>query len=112
MPKRASPRPTRRASNCGSSDAELLRLRAELTLLQKPDQGEKAEADLLAAISRAKEQQARSFELRAATDLARLWQVQDKSEDARALLAPVYEWFTEGLDTADPQRAKALLDTL
>ena len=95
-----------------SSDPELLRLRAELTLLQAPDRSEQAEADLLAAIDRVKEQRSRSFELRAATDLARLWHAQSKSDDARALLAPVYEWFTEGFETADLQRAKALLDTL
>ena len=67
---------------------------------------------MLAAIDRAKEQQSRSYELRAATDLARLWHAQGKSADARALLAPVYEWFTEGFETADLRRAKVLLDTL
>jgi predicted ATPase len=59
------------------------------------------------------EQQGKSLELRAATDLAQLWQAQGKSADTRALLAPVYyEWFTEGFQTADLRRAKALLDTL
>ncbi len=51
-------------------------------------------------------------QLRAATSLARLWQSQDKRQDAYELLAPVYEWFTEGFDTADLQEAKGLLDEL
>ena len=58
----------------------------------------------------ARSQQAKSFELRAATSLARLWQQQGKREEAQDLLAPVYNWFTEGFDTADLQDAKALLD--
>ncbi len=57
----------------------------------------------------ARHQQAKSWELRAATSLARLWQQQDKRQDAYDLLAPVYGWFTEGFDTADLQEAKALL---
>ena len=60
----------------------------------------------------AQNQQAKSFELRAATSLARLWQQQGKRQEAHDLLAPVYEWFTEGFDTADLQDAKALLDAL
>ncbi len=55
---------------------------------------------------------ARSLELRAATSLARLWQRQGKRDEARALLAPVYDWFTEGFDTADLKDAKALLEEL
>ena len=57
-------------------------------------------------------QQAKSWELRAAMSLARLWQQQGKQAKARALLAPIYGWFTEGFDTADLQEAKALLDEL
>ena len=57
-------------------------------------------------------QQAKSFELRAATSLARLWQQQGKHQEAHDLLAPVYHWFTEGFDTADLQEAKALLEEL
>jgi predicted ATPase len=57
-------------------------------------------------------QQAKSFELRAATSLARLWQSQGKRQEAHDLLAPVYHWFTEGFDTADLKDAKALLDAL
>ena len=55
---------------------------------------------------------AKSWELRAATSLARLWQQQGKNAEARDLLAPVYNWFTEGFDTADLKDAKALLDML
>jgi predicted ATPase len=60
----------------------------------------------------AQSQQAKSWELRATTSLARLWQQQGKCQEAQDLLAPVYEWFTEGFDTADLQDAKALLDAL
>jgi predicted ATPase len=57
-------------------------------------------------------QQAKSWELRASTSLARLWQSQGKRQEAYDLLAPVYGWFTEGFDTADLIDAKALLDVL
>jgi predicted ATPase len=60
----------------------------------------------------ARRQEARSLELRAAMSLARLWQQQGKRQAARDLLAPIYNWFTEGFDTADLQEAKALLDEL
>jgi predicted ATPase len=60
----------------------------------------------------AQNQQAKSFELRTATSLARLWQQQGKRQEAHDLLAPVYHWFTEGFDTADLKDAKALLDEL
>ena len=60
----------------------------------------------------ARSQQAKSLELRAATSQARLWQSQDKRQDAYDLLAPVYGWFTEGFDTADLKDARALLDEL
>ncbi len=60
----------------------------------------------------ARHQQAKSWELRAATSLARLWQSQGKRQDAYELLAPVYNWFTEGFDTADLKEAKALLNEL
>ena len=58
----------------------------------------------------ARQQQAKSLELRAAMSLSRLWQQQGKREAARELLAPIYGWFTEGFDTADLQEAKALLE--
>ena len=65
-----------------------------------------------AAIRTARRQQAKAFELRAATDLARLWGEQARRAEARNLLAPIYGWFTEGLGMADLQDAKALLDEL
>jgi predicted ATPase len=60
----------------------------------------------------AREQQAKSWELRAAMSMSRLWRDQGKSHQARELLAPVYGWFTEGFDTRDLKEAKALLDKL
>ena len=60
----------------------------------------------------ARQQQATSWELRAAMSLARLWQQQGQRAEARDLLAPIYGWFTEGFDTADLQEAKALLEEL
>jgi predicted ATPase len=60
----------------------------------------------------ARRQQAKSWELRAAMNLARLWQDQGKRAEARELLAPIYGWFTEGFDTAALQEARALLDKL
>jgi predicted ATPase len=64
------------------------------------------------ALAIARRQQAKSWELRAAMSLSRLWQRQGKRDGARALLAPIYGWFTEGFDTADLQEAKALLEAL
>ena len=64
------------------------------------------------ALSVAREQQARSFELRAAMSMARLWHDHGQPRHARDLLAPVYNWFTEGFDTFDLTEAKALLDAL
>jgi predicted ATPase len=60
----------------------------------------------------ARRQEAKSLELRAAMSLCRLWQRQGKATEGRALLAPIYGWFTEGFDTADLQEAKGLLDKL
>jgi predicted ATPase len=60
----------------------------------------------------ARQQQAKSLELRAATSLSRLWQRQGKRDEAQQLLAPIYSWFTEGFDTADLQEARALLEDL
>ena len=71
-----------------------------------------AEACFQQALDVARRQQAKSWELRAATSLSRLWQRQGKRAEARELLAPIYDWFTEGFDTADLQDAKALLEEL
>ena len=94
--------------------AELYRLQGEMLLAQdgKRHQVEEAEESFFTALDTARQQQAKSLELRAAMSLARLWQSQDKRQDARDLLAPVYNWFTEGFDTADLQDAKGLLDEL
>jgi predicted ATPase len=71
-----------------------------------------AEACFLKAIESARQQQAKSWELRAVMSLSRLWQRQGKKEGARQLLAEIYGWFTEGFDTKDLQEAKALLEEL
>jgi predicted ATPase len=70
------------------------------------------EASIRQALELAREQQEKSWELRAATSLARLWGEQGRRAEARELLAPVYGWFAEGFDTADLKEAKALLDGL
>ncbi len=93
-------------------EAELDRLEGELVLASaEPDEGG-AEASFRKAITLARGQDAKSWELRAATSLARLWARQERREEARGVLGPVYGWFTEGLDTADLKKAKALLDEL
>jgi predicted ATPase len=77
----------------------------------QPDEA-KAEAYFERALAIARQQQAKSWELRAAMSMARLWRDQGRRKDARELLAPVYGWFTEGFDTLDLKEAKALLDEL
>jgi predicted ATPase len=109
-------------------EAELHRLRGELLLqsgVQSPEasvhtppavrrlpQAAETEACFQQALDIARHQQAKSLELRAGMSLSRLWQQQGKQAEARALLAPVYSWFTEGFDTPDLQEAKALLEEL
>jgi predicted ATPase len=93
-------------------EAELYRLKGVLLLKQTIPDASQAEACFHAALGVARDQQAKSLELRAATSLARLWQQQSKHQEAVNLLAPVYDWFTEGFDTADLQEAKTLLDDL
>jgi predicted ATPase len=83
-----------------------------LLLRQAVHDEEQAEACFQQALAEARRQEAKSWELRAAMSLARLWQQQGKQADARTLLAPLYGWFTEGFDTADLQEAKALLEAL
>jgi predicted ATPase len=99
-------------SRVGWWEAELYRLSGELLLQQTATQPEEAEVCFQQALAVARRQQAKSWELRAAISLSRLWQQQGKRASAHKLLAPVYGWFTEGLDTADLQEAKALLDAL
>lgn len=91
---------------------ELYRAQGALLLAADPAATEAAAQHFERAISLAQDQQAKSWELRAATSLAHLWQGQGKRKEARALLAPVYDWFTEGFDTRDVQEAKALLEEL
>jgi predicted ATPase len=91
-------------------EAELYRLRGETLLtLRKKDE---AEAALRQALSIAQQQQARWWELRAASSLGKHWRDEGKYVDARSVLEPVYTWFTEGFDTLDLTRAKALLEEL
>jgi predicted ATPase len=93
-------------------EPELYRLKGALLLQQSSDNSMAAESCFHQAIAIAQNQQAKSLELRIATTMARLWQQQGKRQEAYALLAPVYSWFTEGFDTADLKDAKALLDEL
>ena len=89
------------------AESELYRLRG--SLLRRKGREAEAEADLLHALDIACRQQARLYELLAVVSLARLWRTQGKHAEARERLAEIYDWFTEGLETVDLQRAKALL---
>jgi predicted ATPase len=93
-------------------EPEMYRLKGQLLLQQSSDNQVEVENCFHHALAIARNQQAKSCELRTATRLARLWQQQGKRQEAHDLLAPVYNWFTEGFDTADLQEAKALLDAL
>ena len=93
-------------------EAELHRLKGALLLHGTVAQPGEAEACFQEALTVARRQEAKSLELRAAMSLSRLWQQQGKPAAARALLAPIYGWFTEGFDTADLQEAQALLEEL
>ena len=93
-------------------EAELHRLRGELLLQHAVAQPEEAEACFQRGPRRGSPPAGQILELRAAMSLSRLWQHQGKRPEARELLAPVYDWFTEGFDTADLQEAKALLEEL
>jgi predicted ATPase len=105
----------------GFHEPELYRLKGELLLLQAGNrpQGQgarpmlaEAESCFQQALTVARRQHAKSWELRAALSLSRLWQQQGQRDKAYTLLAPIYGWFTEGFDTADLQEAKVLLDEL
>jgi hypothetical protein len=111
-------------------EAELYRLKGQLTLqkfqvsgstfqvtnpqslVPDPQTEAEAEACFHKAIEIARRQEAKSLELRAVMSLARLWQQQNKKDEARQMLAEIYGWFTEGFDTADLKEAKALLEEL
>jgi predicted ATPase/DNA-binding winged helix-turn-helix (wHTH) protein len=100
------------ASGATWSEAEIYRVAGEIALLAPEPDAAKAEACFEHALSLARTQQAKSWELRAATSLARLWRDHRKRRKAYELLGPVYGSFTEGLDTLDLRQARALLDEL
>ena len=118
-----SPRRWRIAHPTGERfyEAELHRLKGEFATVRSPGpkvwrhdarRWKRQKSVSSQALEIARDQQAKSLELRAAMSLARLWQQQGKRAAARELLAPIYGWFTEGFDTADLQDAKALLEEL
>src|SRR5262249_30911826 len=93
-------------------EAEVNRVTGEIALMSPKRDVPQAESYFERALEVARQQQAKSWELRAAMSLARLWRDQGKVQQARELLAPVYGWFTEGFDTRDLKEAKGLLDVL
>jgi len=101
-----------RRSEEGFYEAELYRVKGELLLQQSKAHRPEAESCFHQAIDIARRQRAKSWELRAATSLARLWQQQGKQAEAHELLSENYNWFTEGFDTKDLQDAKALLEEM
>ena len=90
-----------------STSGKILRLKG--WMLMRQGRCTEAEAQLRASIECSRRQKAKSWELRAAMSLARLWRDQGKVQQARELLVPIYGWFTEGFETADLEQAKALL---
>jgi predicted ATPase len=93
-------------------EAEVNRVAGEIVIKAPRPDAAKAETFFDRALTVARQQQAKSWELRAAMSMARLWRDQDKPQEARDLLAPIYGWFTEGFDTRDLKEAKALLNVL
>jgi predicted ATPase len=93
-------------------EAEVRRTAGGIALKSPEPDAAKVEAYFERALAVARKQQAKSWELRSAMSMARLWRDQGKRDEARDLLAPVYGWFTEGFDTRDLREAKALLDEL
>jgi predicted ATPase len=108
----------RRSDPCGREtkerwwEVEVNRIAGEVTLMSPKPGAPTAEAYFDRVFAVARQQQAKSWELRAAMSLARLWRDQGKVQQARELLAPVYGWFTEGFDTRDLKDAKVLLEEL
>ena len=95
-----------------TAGAEIDRIAGEIALRSPERDVAKADAYFECALRVARQQQAKSWELGAATSIARLWRDQGKRDEALELLTPVYGWFTEGFDTRDLREAKALLDEL
>jgi len=93
-------------------EAEVLRVAGETAMMSPERDNARAEMFFARALDVARQQQARSWELRAAMGMAKLWRDQGQQHKARDLVAPVYDWFTEGFDTLDLKDAKALLDDL
>ena len=93
-------------------EADVHRIAGEIELRSPQPDAAKAEVHFERALSVARQQEAKSWELRAAMSMARLWRDQGKPQQARELLAPVYDWFTEGFNTLDLMEAKALLHEL
>jgi predicted ATPase len=93
-------------------EAEVNRIAGEIALKSPEQDSAKAQAYFERALAVARQQQAKSWELRASMSMARLWRDQGKRKEARDLLAPVYGWFTEGFDTLDLKEAKTLLEEL
>jgi predicted ATPase len=93
-------------------EADIHRIAREIALIAPNREAVRAEAYFEQALAVAREQQAKSWELRAAMSMARLWRDQGKRQQAHDLLAPVYGWFTEGFDTLDLKEAKSLLEQL
>jgi predicted ATPase len=93
-------------------EAEVYRTAGEITLKSPQADTAKAQVYFERALAIACQQQAKSWELRAAMSIAQLWRDQGKAQQARELLVPVYGWFTEGFDTRDLKEAKALLEEL
>jgi predicted ATPase len=94
------------------NEADIYRTAGEIALLSPDRDAAKAEIHFEHALQIARAQQARSWELRAAISMARLWRDQGKRQESRDLVAPIYGWFTEGFDTLDLKEAKSLLDEL
>ena len=93
-------------------EAEVYRVGGEIALRAPQPDAAKPEEYFERALTVARQQRAKSLELRAAMSMARLWRDQGKRDEGRDLLAPIYGWFTEGFDTLDLKEAKALLDAL
>jgi len=93
-------------------ESEALRVKGELTLAVEKTDFNIVEAIFLDSLQVARDHKAKSYELRTATSLAKLWQSQDREPEARKLITPIFEWFTEGFDTVDLKAAKMLVEQL